>query len=315
MSDLRLTAELVRAGEASLTREAAVPGAPFEPNLRRNVIVALGIGLLLGVALAFVREQLDDTVTSRSDLEAVTGGLPVLGIVPRPEQRRGREPVGLAAAEDPSSPMAEAYRTLRTAVQFLSVDRSLQTLLVTSPAVGDGKTTTVANLAVSVARADRKCAVLAGDLRRPRIHEVFGLAPQPGVTTVLLGESDVETALQPVPGEEGLSLLAAGEVPPNPSELLSSDAAAKIIAGLADTHELVLIDSPPVLPVTDALILAQQVDGVILVADARRTELADLSEAWQRLTQVGAPLVGTVLNNAEVTAQSSYPSSTASTSA
>ena len=132
LSDLQLSAELAETGGARLTRQAEVPEAPFEPNLRRNVAVALGIGLLLGIAFAFVREQLDDTVTSRADLEAVTGGLPVLGIVPRPADRRGHEPVGLAAVEDPTSSTAEAYRTLRTAVQFLGVDRSLSTVLITS---------------------------------------------------------------------------------------------------------------------------------------------------------------------------------------
>ena len=314
LNDLQLSSELAESGGASLTREAEVPEAPFEPNLRRNVAVALGIGLLLGIAFAFVREQLDDTVTSRADLEAVTGGLPVLGIVPRPSERRGHEPVGLAAVEDPTSSTAEAYRTLRTAVQFLGVDRSLSTLLITSPGVGDGKTTTVANLALAVSRAGRSCAVVCGDLRRPSIHAIYDLDPRPGLTTVLVGEATVEGALQPVPGEEGLVLLAAGDVPPNPSELLSSGAATKAIRHLADAYELVLIDAPPVLPVTDALVLAQQVDGVILVADAHRTELADLREAWQRLTQIGAPLLGTVLNDAEMSSQSSYQMGDASPS-
>jgi capsular exopolysaccharide synthesis family protein len=314
LSDLQLSSELAEAGGARLTRQAEVPEAPFEPNMRRNVAVALGIGLLLGIAFAFVREQLDDTVTSRADLEAVTGGLPVLGIVPRPSERRGREPVGLAAADDPTSSTAEAYRTLRTAVQFLGVDRSLSTVLITSPGVGDGKTTTVANLGLSVSRAGRSCAVVCGDLRRPCIHTFYDLDQGPGLTTVLVGEATVDGALQPVPGEDGLTLLAAGDVPPNPSELLSSDAAAKAIRHLADAYELVLIDAPPVLPVSDALVLAQQVDGVILVADAHRTELSDLREAWQRLTQIGATLLGTVLNDADIASQPSYQLGDASTS-
>jgi capsular exopolysaccharide synthesis family protein len=211
------------------------------------------------------------------------------------------EPAPLAVTQPTGTPAAEAYRSLRTSVRFLDVERPLRTLLVTSPTEGDGKTTTVANLGVAVARSGQRCVVVCGDLRQPRVHEHLGVAPEPGLTSLLLGEVTLDEALQAVPHATGLRVLAAGGVPPNPSELLSSDAAIQVLERVGDGVDLVLIDSPPVLPVTDALVLAQQVDGVVLVADARHTGLPEIREAYQRLEQVGAPLVGTVLNSAEGT--------------
>ncbi|OWY60743.1 hypothetical protein B7486_67535, partial [cyanobacterium TDX16] len=251
-----------------------------------------GLGALIGIGLAFVREQLDETVTTRAELEAATGGAPVLALVPRSGDGehhgvRGRfgalgrvgrpahdhEPAPLAVAQPTGTPAAEAYRSLRTSVRFLDVERPLRTLLVTSPTEGDGKTTTVANLAVAVSRSGQRCVVVCGDLRQPRVHEHLGVAPEPGLTSVLLGEVTLDEALQRVPDTGKLRVLAAGGVPPNPSELLSSDAAIQVLERVGDGADLVLIDSPPVLPVTDALVLAQQVDGVVLVADARHTGL------------------------------------------
>lgn len=300
LRSLQLSVDLNENTGPQLIQQAEPAASPFEPNLARNVAIAFGVGLLLGVGLAFLREQLDDTVTSRSELEAATGGLPVLALVPRAGERRDREPAGLVTLLAPASPAAEAYRALRTSVQFLGVARPLRSILVTSPGAGDGKTTTVANLAVAIAQAGHRCGVVCGDLRRPSVHRLFGRDEQPGLTTVLLGEVTVEDAFQPVPDVPGLAVLAAGALPPNPSELLSGEAAAKAIRAAADAYDVILIDAPPVLPVTDPLVLAQHVDGVILVADARRTGLADVREAAQRLAQVGAPLVGTVLNGADV---------------
>jgi capsular exopolysaccharide synthesis family protein len=324
-----LQAQLDAASEATEAAEGTAPviitraaaaASPYEPATARNLVIAFGLGALIGIGLAFVREQLDDTVTTRAELEAATGGVPVLALVPRSGDGehhgvRGRvgalgrvgrpthdhEPAPLAVSQSTGTPAAEAYRSLRTSVRFLDVERPLRTLLVTSPTEGDGKTTTVANLAVAVARSGQRCVVVCGDLRQPRVHEHLGVAPEPGLTSLLLGEVTLDEALQPVPHADGLRVLAAGGVPPNPSELLSSDAAIQVLERVGDGVDLVLIDSPPVLPVTDALVLAQQVDGVVLVADARHTGLPEIREAFQRLEQVGAPLVGTVLNSAEGT--------------
>ena len=311
--DAALEATEAAEGTAPVIITRAVPASsPYEPATRRNVVVAFGLGALLGVGLAFVREQLDDTVTTRVGLEVATGGLPVLALVPRwgdgegrgaRRRRPGQRPASvpsLAVAEPNGTPAAEAYRSLRTSVRFLDVDRPLRTLLVTSPTEGDGKTTTVANLAVAVSRAGQRCVVVCGDLRQPRVHEHLGTSLEPGLTNVLLGEANLDQALRPVPGAEDMRVLAGGTVPPNPSELLSSDAAAQVLDRVARSGvDLVLVDSPPVLPVADALVLAQRVDGVVLVVDAHHTALSDIREAYQRLVQVGAPLVGTVLNSAE----------------
>ena len=297
---LQFSVDLISTNGPQIIQEATPAKAPFEPNLTRNAAIALGVGLLLGIGLAFVREQLDDTVTSRGELEVATGGVPVLALVPRSGDRRDKGPVGLVTLQESATPAAEAYRALRTSLQFLGVERELHTILVTSPGAGDGKSTTVANLAVAIAQAGRTCGVVCGDLRRPAIHRLLGAGEHPGLTTVLLGEVGVEHAFQPVADVPGLAVLGPGTLPPNPSELLSGDAAAKALAAAAEAYDVLLIDAPPVLPVTDPLVLAQHVDGVVLVADARHTGLADVREAWQRLAQVGAPLVGTVLNGADV---------------
>jgi receptor protein-tyrosine kinase len=301
LRNLQLSVDLNQNSGPQVIRAAEPADGPFEPNLLRNVSIALGVGLLLGIGLAFVREQLDDTVTSRNELEVATGGVPVLALVPRSGDRRDKGLAGLVTLQAAASPAAEAYRALRTSLQFLGVERQLHTILVTSPGAGDGKSTTVANLAVAIAQAGRTCGVICGDLRRPAIHRLLGVGDHPGLTTVLLGEIAIEHAFQPVPDIAGLAVLGPGALPPNPSELLSGDAATKALAAASELFDVLLIDAPPVLPVTDPLVLAQHVDGVVLVTDARHTGLADVREAWQRLTQVAAPLVGTVLNGADVT--------------
>jgi capsular exopolysaccharide synthesis family protein len=306
LDDLQLSGDVTDGVTPTVITRAEPASEPYEPAIARNLVVAFGLGLLLGVGLAFLREQLDDTVTSRAELEAATGGLPVLALVPRSGDGHAPETVPLATDEGVGSPAAEAYRALRTSVRFLDVERPLTTILVTSPEEGDGKTTTVAHLALAISRAGQRVFVVCGDLRKPQLHRHLGVDASPGLTSVLLGEVELVEALQKVPGEQDLAVLAAGEEPPNPSELLSTEAAADVIWSLAERADVVIIDSPPVLPVADALVLAQQVDGVILVADARRTGLPEIREACQRLEQVHAPMVGTVLNSAEPTATSTY---------
>ncbi len=197
----------------------------------------------------------------------------------------------------PRSPATEAYRTLRTAVQFLPLD-GVTMIQVTSPTAGDGKTTTLANLGVALARAGQQVALVCCDLRRPKLHEFFGMTNDVGFTSVLLGKVPLSAALQQVPDQDRLYVLASGPLPPNPSELLSSRRAREVLASLRAEAEVVLIDSPPVLPVSDAMIIAGLVDVTLIVCAADRTSTRDVTRAVEQLRQVEAPLVGAILNGA-----------------
>ena len=285
-------------GGAQITSTATPPGSPSAPKPARSAILAFAVGLILGVAAALVFEYVDDSVRSKNDLERAMGGLPALGLIPLVESWKSHDRAVAVTLDAPTSPVSEAYRALRTSVQFLSVGNSTTVLEVTSPNPGEGKTTSVANLAVSMAQAGQRVCAVGCDLRRPRLHAFLGLPNDVGFTTVLTGESPLSAALQPVPGVEGLHLLSAGVVPPNPAELLVSDRAAEVFRALRARFDVIVVDSPPVLAVTDAAVLAPMADSVLLVANAGTTSRRALSRSVEVLTQVGAPVAGGVLNGA-----------------
>ena len=212
----------------------------------------------------------------------------------------------VASRSEPTSPAAEAYRSLRTSLQFTRQAQELRTLLVTSPAAAEGKTSTLANLGAVFAQAGERVVLVSCDLRRPRLGQLYGIEEQSGLTTVLLGQQTLEQALQQVPGYDCLWLLGAGPVPPNPAELLDGPKAREIFAALRENFDLVLVDSPPVLPVTDAMVLSKYADGTLLVVAAGQTKRAELQRAAERFSQAKASVVGIVLN--EVTKQSAYGS-------
>lgn len=202
---------------------------------------------------------------------------------------------GLVAATAPRSLAAEAYRTLRTNIQFSSLDRELRTILVTSAGPGEGKSTVLANLAVVIAESGRRVVAVDCDLRRPNLHTLFRLDDVPGITTMMLEEgSPPPLKATPVPR---LSLIASGPLPPNPAELLGSDRFARIIGRLRDEADVVLFDSPPITAASDAAVLAARVDGVLLVVDSGRTRRDLAAQAKAQLERVGAHLLGVVLMN------------------
>jgi polysaccharide biosynthesis transport protein len=275
---------------------AAVPTSPIRPNPLRNALLGLAVGLVLGICLAFTFEHFDDAVRTKEDLERAGAGLPVIGMIPSVTNWKKRAETQVVSQTDPMSAAAEAYRSLRTAVKFMSLDRSVHVLQVTSPNVSEGKSTTVSNLAVALARAGEKVVVVCCDLRRPRLHHFFGLPNDVGFTSVILGMSPLGAALQAVPGEPGLRLLASGQLPPNPSELLASSRAEQVFSALKQNSSVVLIDCPPVIPVTDAAVLSSRVDGTLLVATVNGTARTEVTRSVELLRQVGAPLLGIVLN-------------------
>ena len=297
LSQLEAAANVERGG-AQLLSPAKAATSPFDPNVKRSGVLGLAVGLMLGVGLTLLLDYLDNRVRGEEDLGHVSGNLPVVGLVPTLSGWRNRKVTHVVTIEDPSSSVAEAYRALRTSIQFLSLDRSLRTLQITSPVSGEGKTTTVVNLAVALARAGQRVVLVDCDLRRPRIHEFLGLDPAVGFTSVLVGDASLSTALQAVPDVEGLLVLPAGPVPPNPSELLSGRRTIEILGILQADADVVLIDSPPVLPVSDAAALSTRVDGTLVVVNANSTTRKQLVRSLELLRQVEAVVVGTVLNRA-----------------
>jgi capsular exopolysaccharide synthesis family protein len=303
LDQIQLDAGL-NSGGAQLVTPAVVPTTPVSPKPVRNGLVGLLAGLVLGVALAFLFEYLDDSVKNKDDVErALHGRIPTLGIIPAVEGWKSGEAPRTVSIEEPTSSASEAYRSLRTAIGFLGLDRPLRVIQVTSPSAAEGKTTTIANLAVALANVGKRVVVVDCDLRRPRIHLFFHVPNEVGFTSVLLGEVPLGEAAQPV-GRRHLMLVASGQLPPNPSELLSSTRTGQLLRTLQTESDIVLVDSPPVLPVTDAAVLSAHVDATLLVVRTGITTRRQLSRAVEVLEQVASPLVGTVLNG--VTAEDGY---------
>jgi len=206
----------------------------------------------------------------------------------------------LITVSEPRSPISEAYRTLRTNLDFASLDRTLKTLVVTSAGVGEGKSTTLANLAIVSAQAGRRVLLVDADLRRPTLHKLFDLPNEKGLTTAIMdGEALAEPPLHPT-AIEGLWVMTSGPLPPNPAELMGSRRMEEVLGALAERAEQVLLDTPPVVAVTDAAVLATKVDGVLLVISAGKTRREYARTAVQRLQQINARLVGTVLTNVQM---------------
>jgi capsular exopolysaccharide synthesis family protein len=292
---LTLTSQLTTTGGAKLISEAVEPTTPIEPRPLRNAALALVVGTVLGLGLAFLLEQLDDRVHGRDEVDAATGGVAILGLVPH-SRRRDRRPVGSPGELQDDPALAEAFRALRTSIQFVALATPVRSIQVTSAGATEGKTTTVAGLAVTLAQAGNRVVVVDGDLRRPRIHELFDIDPSVGLTSVLTDEATLDDALHPVDDQPGVALMPYGTVPPNPSDLLATTRFRDLISALGDGCDFVVVDTPPLLPVADARVVAGAVDATLLVVAAERSKVKDVQLATDLLHQVDAPLVGVVLN-------------------
>ncbi len=294
-----LTLSTTTKGSGVTTEVGASPSSsPISPKPTTDGLLAGLAGLAIGIALALLRESLDDKIRTRAELEEIAAGKPAIGLIPLISEWEDRKTPLLIAAEQPKSPPAEAFRALRTSLQFMSLEQPLKTLLVTSPAAADGKTTVCADLAYTIAAAGQEVILVGCDLRKPRIHEFFGVTNDVGFTSVLLGEVELDDAIQDVPGSPYLKILAAGPIPPNPSELLSGKRTEQILEALKRRCDLVILDSTPLLPVSDAAVLAAKADGVLLVAASGISTKRDTARGIEILRQVDAALVGVVLNRA-----------------
>lgn len=296
LRDLEIANDFTSGG-AEVVSPASVPSAPIRPQPVNDAITALAMGLLLGLALAYLFEYLDDSIKSKDDVQRAIGSeVAVVATIPIATEWKDRSTPEVVALTAPRSSTAEAYRALRTSVQFASLERPLNSLAITSPTAGEGKTTVLANLAVVIAGAGRRVVLLDCDLRRPRIHSFFGLSNEVGFTSWIIGDAPLSSALVEVPGVRRVSMVPSGPIPPNPSELLASRRFPELVRTLQADGALVLIDTPPLLPVTDAAVIARSIDSVLLVTSVTKSSRRDLRHAADILRQVDAPFAGIVLN-------------------
>jgi capsular exopolysaccharide synthesis family protein len=279
------------------------------PSRGRNILIALLISLAAGIGLAFLLDYLDDSVKSSDDVGRYLG-LPTLALIPHQSftDKRKLIPIqnknggsaassnALIALEDNRSASAEAYRHLRTSLLFSSAGKPPQTILVTSSQPAEGKTTTAINTAITLAQSGADVVIVDCDLRRPRLHQHFGLENISGLTNYLSGEKNPDNLLKPFPGLPKLKVITSGPIPPNPAELLSSNEMKNLLQFLRGNFKHIVIDSPPAISFTDAAILSTQVDGVVLVAMAGKSSIHLMRRFKQRLSIIGARIYGVVLN-------------------
>jgi capsular exopolysaccharide synthesis family protein len=282
-------------------QRASIPEKPVIPKSARNIGIGVALGIALGLGLAVTRDTLDNTVKDRETLEEITGA-GLVGTIPLDKERRNKPTISF---DNDNSAIAEAFRKLRTNLQFLSVDNPPRVIIVTSSMQGEGKTTTAINIALALAEADHNVALIDGDMRRPMLSKHLDLVGPVGFSTVLSGQASLEEALQTTRFPR-LTALTSGAVPPNPSELLGSLAAQKLLSEMRANFDYVIVDSSPLLAVTDAAILAANSDGALIMARFGQTKREQLAHAVGNLKDVGAPLLGAVFTMAPTRGRASY---------
>jgi capsular exopolysaccharide synthesis family protein len=289
--------------------KAVLPAEPISPNLRLALLVGALGGLVLGLLYALVRNHLDRRIRKAEEIEAGYG-VPVIGTLPVDHRLNGKSSI-LDSLQYDASPggshnaISEALRELRTNLSFVDVDNPPRIIVVTSSVPSEGKTTVTANLAVTIAAAGENVVVVDGDLRRPTVADVFGLVPRVGVTDVLSGHASVDDVLQQWGALPNLQVLGSGPLPPNPSELLGSKAMRHLLKSLS-ANAIVLVDAPPLLPVTDAAVLSRAADGVIMVVRSGKTTREELTKALDNIKRVKSRVLGSILNYLPITTSGAY---------
>jgi len=297
---------------------ARSPNAPVEPNIPRNLLFALVLGITSGVGLAFLLEGMDNTVRTTEQAQMISA-LPSLGMIPLGSKSRNngngagrlaltssREVVELVTQVRPQSQMAESYRALRTSLLLSSLGAPPKVIMVTSARPQEGKTTTAINSAIVLAQKGVRVLLVDADLRRPSVHKTLGMGPRSGLSNVLTGNATLEQAIAPSPILPNLFVLAAGSPPPNPAELLASSNMKDVLNELREQFDHVVIDTPPTLSVTDAVVLSPRVDAIILVIRSGQTTKQALRRARDILMQVNAHVTGVLLNAVDLTSPDYY---------
>lgn len=280
---------------ATVVAPAAIPTEWTSPRVLLNVALGLLLGLLVGLGQAVLRSRLDTRVVREDDIALVTDSS-VIGTIGF-DKNFALEPLVMAA--DPHSPRAEAFRRLRTNLQFLTLEGKRRVLVVTSSIAGEGKSTTAINIATTLADAGESVLLIEADLRRPKIGTYLKLEGAAGLSTVIIGRAELADVVQPV-GANGLHVLAAGQLPPNPAELLASDAMKKLLEQASASYDTVLLDCPPLLPVTDAAVLANLAAGALVVVRSGFVTRPELADALQSVGLAGGRVLGLVLNGTKV---------------
>jgi polysaccharide biosynthesis transport protein len=307
----------LRSNNIKVVDVARIPMAPSEPNVPRNLAFALLLGLTSGVGLAFLLENLDNTVRTPEQAQVISG-LPALGMIPLGSKRTSeegkgrlavassREAVELVTQSRPQSQMAESYRALRTSLLLSSLGAPPKVILVTSAMPQEGKTTTSINTAVVLAQKGVRVLLIDADLRRPGIHKALGMGPRSGLSNVLTGSADLQQAITRSPLIPSLSILPAGTPPPNPAELLASANTRDLIDALSHDYDHIVIDTPPTLSVTDAVVLSTRADAVVLVIRSGKTTKQALRRARELLFRVNARVTGVLLNAVDLSSPDYY---------
>ena len=287
----------ISSNNISIVDRAQVPGSAYKPNLKKNLTMALAIGLIAGILLAFLLEHMDDTVKSSEDVEARVRA-PVLGVIPMVSAREhgiAQEDVPLLAAKDPKSPLAEAVRSLRTSLVFSTAEGAPKILHLTSAGPGEGKTTAATGIAITFAQAGSKVLLIDADLRAPSLHRIFSLPNVLGLTNHLAGDTKPAEIAQPTQVTR-LFAVTSGPLPPNPVELLSSAKMLDFLSLASERFDYIVLDGPPVIGLADALVLANLARGTIFVVDSGRTRYGALEGAVKRLRAANATILGAVID-------------------
>ncbi|MCL4079021.1 polysaccharide biosynthesis tyrosine autokinase [Coriobacteriia bacterium Es71-Z0120] len=292
LEELRIQEQL-EPGSGRVVSPAVVAAEPVEPRPVRNGVLGLAVGLIFGLGMAFLYEYLDDTVKSTEQVEEILGA-PVLGIIPA-EKIEKDEKRRLTLVTHPGTAAAEAYRVLRNSLDFVNFQHDIASLMITSAAPAEGKSTVAANLAAGLAQAGKKVAYVNCDFRKPTTHHFFAVSNSVGLSDVLAGTVSLKSALQRVGDVGELLVLTSGKLPPNPSELLGSEKMRLIVEELKNWADWVIIDTPPLLAVADGSAVARWADGILFVSKAGVTARGAIRQSAELLQQVGARVIGAVV--------------------